>query len=819
MDTDELQTSRPSTSYFTSHSTVSVTSWRSERDPTLVADRRKLFERESSHSTCNASTIPGTLSRRLPRSKSFRTNSPSLQQSVSASVPHPRTSVADLRKSFENAKPSLQSKPSHRSIQQSQDMSPPTKSKLRLELLAEKRSDSPNGASHLNPPLIGKGQIIHVRPRTKAVELATPLYPGGSSVQYGSSPSLPRSRRFDLGEACREGDKASPTTTELESSSQPANIEAFKGWENNVSLETSMDGLGIGALSEKLSNGVLMKIPMIQNEDSAAGGPRDRAAPGTPKTSKTLSPGSRQPQDGGKVSQLRRFFKSSSKRLASPLSFMDFRPRPSPGKSTCDLTEEYLSSPWNKSESSESTHTVARKHSMVPSLTTEISVNDFFCDFASSPNSDETATIASPSNAAVEEEPHSKHESPVRRRIQQFERLSRDSLRGMAIADSHNEANGDGLLSISENGNKRSSRHEIVDGWRPIHRKGAAIWRKLSNSFGRSLDIRKNCNSGHDDHEPINTTDDTSLVNSLHSSPSLTNNSRQCLHHPSSFGYSLFRTSHVSHHFISSSHTMSNIPLSVGDSSNSHPKGKLNDSYAASPPDTPIRPLAVRKSFPIVTRISSGLLRHSGFGFGLDGNYTSKHAREEKPRSSKAAPSGASTPPGGRNALLSAMSKQSAAERSRRREEEKNSHRYGKSRTLSRWREKGKARAALHSAGACKAHDKGKGKGKGKETAATQAARKEEGQASRGQEDEANKKTASGFVVFESKNVKLRHPRPRRPGQVRKLTNMYKDKGSSGGSVNTKMSSGTTLKESRQGFRQKASSALGLGSRKGYSHS
>ncbi|KAI8952590.1 hypothetical protein F4801DRAFT_588880 [Xylaria longipes] len=781
------------------------------------------------HSPCAASTIPvlrharafitsrGASSHRLPKSKSFRDNSPSLQQSSSAIKATPgnqgtppktgeglkRLSVADLRKSFEkfsqpvkasegSAGSSLQPKASRHSIRQNQETSPSTSSKLRVELLTERSFMSPD-ASRLRPPIIGRGQIVDVRPRTKATEKISPPNPVGGPVRHGTSPYLPRSRRFELQAARQEKTKVSREPVESEPLSQPANEKMSQEWGSGNDLRNSMDGLSGVSFSDQLSNIVLMETPKIQSERFVMEGTPGIGPLGILRSPKVLSLGSRPTQGSGKVSRLRKFFESPS-RFSSPLSLMNFRSKLGLEESAGKLKGDNPSSSWNEAGSPTSTHTVTRRHSIVPSLTTEISVNDFYCDFVGSPNCGETPCPASPSDTAAGMASHMKRESPVKHRILQFERISRETLNAGATSDYHGKGNDTGVSSVFKTETKRNGKHYMVGGWKPLHQKGTAIWRRISNSFGRSLDSWKDCDG---DQEHLNPTEGMDSDTDFDRSPSLANCPR---HRSGSFRYSMDHVSHTSPQFVSSSQTASSMQPSVGNSLNTQLKRTLNANDDCLSPDNSLPPQIIRKRLRL--RLSSGFRWPNEFG--LDGHFPSKPVREEEPQPSDSRTSGPSTPQGDPNALLKVMLKQSAAERSRRRQDEKHLHlRHDiKSRTLARLKGKSKADVDLHSADVNEEASKKQDKGKGKEKVGKQ-------------ENETNKKTESGFVVFESKDVKLRHPKPRRPGQVRKLANMYRDKGSSGVSVNTKASSGATLKESRLSFRQKASSAFGLRGRKG----
>ncbi|KAI0536521.1 hypothetical protein GGR58DRAFT_528200 [Xylaria digitata] len=842
IDTDEQQTPNPSSSYYTSHSTISST-----RSPLATSTIPIL--RHSRHFI----TSKDTPSRRLPTSKSFRKNHPSSVHSSTASatsiqataepspiealsqrqetpqklrkdsdlpagsnttLPQPRRSVADLRRSFEKISQPVEPtneltalgfsfKPSLNNIRQHQNLS---SSALRRppELLIERQSIALNEAPSSRPPLFGKGHIIHVKPRAKAAELFSSQ--GSIRDSLGHEPSLSslRGGRSSPQEIPQVGTKDLHGPTKSEPVPRPVGEKMRRESGNNAGLDTSMDGLGGTPFGEQQSDGALAETPKAQYDDSLAD-TRCRSRPKAHATPLALPPGSRQTQGGAKVSQLRRFFERSSKRFSSPLSLVSLRSRPEPEPKECtgELVRDSPSPSWSEPESLTSTHTIARKISIVPSLTTEISVNDFFCDFVSGQSYESLAT-ASPSGTGAKLEPQAKRESPVKRRIQQFEHLSRDSLKIGTVTEHNGQYKDAGLPSIIKNDSRAGGKRNTIGSWKPIHQKGVAIWRKISNSLSRSLDSWKDCDG---DREPINLTEDINSNTSPDHSPSPVKNFGHSLRRPSPFGYSIYRVSHRSRRFASSSNTASSIQLGGGDASNNVPKGTANNGYSRLSPDAPPPP-PLRNSLPSIARVSSGFRGPSWFG--LDGHFPSKPVQEEDFQPSDVTTPSPSTPQGDPNALLKVMLKQSAEERGRRRQDERNFRRDKTFKALARWKEKCKVDMGYHSADdtdeAGKKQDKGKGKGKEKETV------RKEGEE---QETETNKKTESGFVIFESKDVKLRHPKPRRPGQVRKLANMYREKGSSGVSVNTKTSSGVTLKESRQSFRQKASSALGFGGRKG----
>ncbi|KAI0864279.1 hypothetical protein F4860DRAFT_465739 [Xylaria cubensis] len=571
-----------------------------------------------------------------------------------------RQSVSDLRESFEkfsqpvkasgvSTGPSLHTKVSCRSIRHNRDMPPSTSSKLRIELLAEPPSMSPDKTSRLHPPIVGKGQIVDVRPRTKVAE---PTSLPNSIVGLGKhepSPTLPKSRLFYLQRARQEKTKYSDEPVGLEPLSPSANETASQERGNSASLEISMDGLSDVPFSETLSNAHVTDTPRIQCEPSVTENTPSRSVLGIFRTPKILLPGDRPTQGSGKVSRLRRFFEQSPSLLSSPLSLMSFRSRPGLQEPAEKLQEDHPLSPGHETGSLTSVNTITRRRSMVPSLTTEIFINDFFCDFAGDSNG-ETPILLSPSETVVEKEAHVKCESPVKHRILQFEHISRDSLRVGPIADQHGQDDNTGPSSAFKTGYKDKGKRNIVGGWKPIHQKGAAIWRKISNSFSRSLDSWKDCDS---DHEHLNPTEGIGSDTDFDRSPSPADYLRHHIHHPTSFRYSMDQDSHTSPQLVSSSQIARSIRLGVRSSSNIRSRQTSKASYDCSSPRTPLSPQILRKRFPLVARV------YSGFGvpdaFGLDGHFPSKPVREEESQPSEPAMSGPSTPQGDPNALLKVM--------------------------------------------------------------------------------------------------------------------------------------------------------------------
>ncbi|KAI3322597.1 hypothetical protein HD806DRAFT_523393 [Xylariaceae sp. AK1471] len=847
-------------------------------NPNVIAHGRPDDDHDSTrlcillvHSPFGTSTIPalrhsGPLieskeasTSRLPRSKSSREKFPSRPQSPSTSVKslqaatescpnktvperqevpqklsedfklapgldklrfQQRPSVADLRRSFEKysqpvelpgrpGRLNLHSKPSLHSTRQSQDMPSTSGFKSRSEMPLG-GLPIPEGTSGAHPPQFSRGQISPMGSKSKTIGLTSPTRSVGDLVGRGSTTSLQKSSRSSQRQVHQEMSKSLDRPAKWEPVSHTINGRSPQERANDVNLEISMDGSSCVPLSEQQTDITLEEAPVTQSEQTVTEGVYDRSPLVTHKDPETLSPDSLPSQGNGKVSQIRKLFERSVRRISSSLSSMNLRLRLDTEEFADEQTGACPSPSRNESESPLSAPTVKRRRSVTPSLTTEISVNDFFCDFVGSPNHRGSQITASPYEASAKPEPRTKQESPVKHRIQQFEHLSRDSLNIRAPVDGHGKVSDTGLLAVSKKGGRGSGKRNSVGGWRPMHQKGAAIWRKISDSFSRSLDSWKECNSGHERINPECAGSKASLDCSL--SPAST--SRRHYRHSSSFGYRLYRVSHTSRQFTSSSYAASS-----GESLKNAANRTPNASYGYSSPDTSLPFLSVRKSFPVIARLSSE--------FGLDGHMLSKrmqskHMQDEEYSPPEVTASGPSTPQGDPNALLKVMLKQSTAERSRRKHDEKHKRRNRKSLSLTRWKGKGKANVAdstLHTADSTLANmgdSKKLDKGKGKERKTTPKEPKEDKRRmSKEQEVDSGKKTASGFVVFESKDVKLRHPKPSRPGQVRKMANMYKEKEKSGMSINSKASSGISLKDGRQSFKQKASSALGLRDRRG----
>ncbi|KAI1432682.1 hypothetical protein GGR50DRAFT_696801 [Xylaria sp. CBS 124048] len=840
MNTDKEQNYGPLGGPLTSYYTTESTSRGAGKGHSLVADRRRLFEGNESYCSFTTSSIP--ISRQsksfrekrhgLPNSKSSPKNYPSIPKSSpvfvsslraaigkrpdkvsrrqeitpkskndtmppttsSTTSPQPKPSVAYLRQSFErkskpippprlSPKPKLLSKSPHRGITtQRQDMLPPTTSSKHCSGWLAGHLTIPSEKSDSNLLVSDRNQISHVGLNTKKTEQSHPPLLR-DPVKQKSTP-LPKSQ--SIPQQTLKRTEIPYRSANWRSLSQLVDENLSQDWENSFSLD-ALDGLSDSTFSEERMDVTAPDASVARNEK-----PVVKAFGGSPSgIPKAMTSGGQLGQIGGKVRQLRRIFEQSSWSFSSSLSILNLRLKSDPEESTEALMARLSTSSMNDSASSSSTHTIARRPSIVPSLSTEISVNDFFCDFDGS-LTHEGSPILTTGEEVTDADDQVRRESPVKSRIQHFELLSRDSLSLRPPVGGHGGMDEAGPLSVFKDNYEGKGKRNMAGGWRPIHRRGAAFWRKVSGSFSRPLDSWKD---GKDSGlERISSREDPSPSTNRHDSPSsLIEERRRGARQSSSFGYSLHR---VSPHI--------------------QPNG---DRPLPNEPETNPPLLPVRNGFPIIARIASGLgLPHR---FGLDGHILTKPVPDEEPAPVTRTSSSPSGPQSDPNALLKVMLEQSAAERSRRRQDEKHLHR-DKLRNFAKWKGRGKSDEVDGSAddiaiseAYSKKYDKVKDKGKGILKKVSRGHEKP----LRGEREGIGhmSKTNSGFAIFETKDVKLRQPAPRRPGQIKKLANMYRDKGSSGASIDTKASSGmmNPTQEGRQGLRQRASSALGLRAHKG----
>lgn len=470
----------------------------------------------------------------------------------------------------------------------------------------------------------------------------------------------------------------------------------------------------------------------------------------------------------GKVSDLRKLFERSATPGLSPNSIKSFwrnrsRTKPVSGAERNTAVGSGLAG----SSTTLAENITLVKRIPMPELTTEISIDDFSCDFAQTLDNPRPMTPGSHIETAAVNDVLGQHESPVRNHIQHFEKLEHDSpaesLASCNRAKSYNAS----LHSSVERNENDAKQVKTQASWHPFRQRSVGLWRRISNSFSRLADNRNDSSNDGDQ-------DSSSTYVGTNSTRPSSVRRRPRYHRSSLFKYHLNRTSEL---------VRSSVELSHGD-----PRLGINDELMARFEDRPpyltyksstSSHLSMRRTFPFLARMSDGLGCTDEFGgFGLDGSLVSKASRyRDKSPTGEALQtthpvSSESTARGDPNALSKVVSKHTIAERKLRRIEEK------QLRKEQREKKREKARGTgQDKEGGNNGNDEGdheavgnpQNKGKGKEVAGKEK-----------KESSWSKKTASGFVVRQISDIKLKHPKPRRPGQVKKIVNMYKEKASSG---------------------------------------
>ncbi|KAI1810664.1 hypothetical protein GGS20DRAFT_163340 [Poronia punctata] len=695
--------------------------------------------------------------------------------SLDVPLPLPTKSVTDLRESFEKlAKPSGSLKDAARAQSNSKPPLQTSRRHMPKTTMVNNPPESPTGRSPVFGHWSAECLDASSQNNCSSTRLHTQLPKPGTFlkrlVEKGNGPVYPR-------------EEAGPQGKQIDH------------------VPYSMDGV-----YENTTDWLPMAIAYATPRQRATRGTWRGGLLGIDKHPNAVAPIDQLAPANGKVSQLRGLFERSSRRISSSFLLTKLRTKSKP--STDGLRGTYASPQSIRAGPTLSTQAHTHGLSVVPSLTTEIPVNDFCCDFSDANVHDGVLKSAAPAGATRRTQPWAHPESPVKHCIQRFEHLSRES-------SVHSRANGAKFPPMPFQERNDSDKENANHGWRPMHVKGVALWRKISSSFSRSWDSLRDCPGTH---SRTNRIEPSSRPDKHGSSPLSTSYLR---HRTSdSFGHSLYRVSHTSRQHALSSRERSSSQFEDVLRSTNASRPRSRDSYHGRSSHSSHSPPYLQRN-PATTIHAASRPRIPEFG--LDGQLLSKHRRSKEDRSSSC-----TTPQGDPDALLKAMLKQSAVERNRRRKKEEYLHQEEEPRRLARWKDKGKdplVDLASHSAERTsldedggKKSDKGKekGKGKGKERI-WQPTSLRGGKRSDEQPRGTSPKTESGFTVFETKDVKLRHPTPSRPNQVRKMANMYKEKGNSGMSVNSNSnaSSGTSVREGLQVFGHQASAALGIHGRKG----
>lgn len=453
----------------------------------------------------------------------------------------------------------------------------------------------------------------------------------------------------------------------------------------------------------------------------------------------------------GKVSDLRKFFERSSIRGSSPAPSKGFWQNRDRDKPEINVKKRVARNILTASTTTLETQVAPLERILTPELTTQISTDDFSCNFAEALGDAEASKLRVNLDADVDgshENPTLKQESPVKSRIQQFECLEQNSPVASLVPSARAKSYNANLHTPSKVKGKGVKQSETDATRHPFKQRSAELWRRISNPFTRSADT---WGSSSDDDEKAN----SSTVDDTDARPQPAHR-RVRYRRSRLFGYHLYRTSEVIHSSADSSH--SELGINTDDELVATFRNEAPSTYQS-----------MRRTFPFLARMSESLGGVEEFNdFGLDGTVLSKATRcRDKPASDEAS-QGLNDAQSDAKPISKTASQQTTAERKRRRLEEKKLRR--------EQREK-------------KRIDKAKAKGKAKDTGADDGDNSENNEQGKGKGKESDgkkkesswsKKTSSGFVVRQINDVKLRHPKPRRPGQVRKIVNMYKEKASSG---------------------------------------
>lgn len=674
-------------------------------------------------------------------------------------------SVADLRKSFERHsqestpqapnKPTLASKASHNYLTRlGKDISHPSGSTHRstasLRAVAQKHS------AVAQPPSSLGGKSSYAELSNKASEQSLSGARAKHTLRHPPPGPLPKSSRFRQGGPHNLDGAISLGHDADDEADEPDVVYASCATairRNKKSSHTSLSHLTPPS-SSKTSFRVLARERAITRGETALVEPD-----ATPRRASKSGSGIR---CMGRVSDLRRLFESSSPRGLSPRSIKSFWQTRNRRKPVVGIARPHTPEPGPVESSSIFTVDVSPvKRISIPELTTEISTGDFSCDFTGASEDAESTRPKAHFDAEVEEIPsleQAPQESPVKGRIQQFERLSYCSPATSPTPSCPAKSYNAGLNVSSQKKELDSEQLRTRGSWYPFKKRSVELWRRISNSFTRSVD----CESSK---SQIGENADDDYANAEDAGPSSVH--PQLRYRRSDlFGFHIYSTSEIVRSSASSAH--SRLSMDINDELVARFRGQLP---SLSHNRSSSRRLSMRRTFPFLARMSEGLGCAEDFDdFGLDGAFVSKVVRHRSnspvPHDPMVSdlPSSSPTPRGTTNALSRMLSKQTTLGRKRRRLEEKQL----------RQEQRDKKR-----------EDKSKDKGKGKAIANEENENNElgpDGTQDKGKKKESSwgGKTASGFVVRQVNDVKLRHPKPRRPGQVKKIVNMYREKASSG---------------------------------------
>ncbi|KAI1770647.1 hypothetical protein F4818DRAFT_446061 [Hypoxylon cercidicola] len=676
------------------------------------------------------------------------------------SVNREQPSVADLRRSFEQKSqpPGWVSKASSKSKPPSKKTTSYFTRNKEIPLSSDPiyggrtpfRTTQKKNTNIETPP--SAARITQTKPGTKSEQSLAASYMT-NQLYHTPTVSLPKSSRFR-----EKGAQRGVPNLDGNLSSEPIDTE-YEEQLREGAFRTSLIHPG-WSLNWKFSsrNAPASERPMTR-------GPRVRE-----EAQSTPSPGLKSgPSIGftGKVSDLRKLFERSATPGISPNSIKSFWrnrgwTKPEPAMEMIPATG---SGPADSSTTLDE-HITPLKRIPVPELTTEISTDDFLCDFAGTPDSLRPMTPGSYLETAADNDALEELESPVKNHIQRFEQLEHDSPAESLAPDNRTKSSDDGLHPSIRGKENKAREIKPQASWHPFRQRSVRLWRRISNSFSRSADR----NSSGDDSEQ----DSSSTYVDTNSTRRGSVCQRPRYRRQNLFGYHLHRTSEL---------VRSSVELSQRDSRLSI-NDELMERFENRPPyltytGSISNRLSIRRTFPFLARMSDGLECADEFdGFGLDGSLVSKasRCRDKSPTGEVSQTTrpvlSESTARADPNPLSKVVSRQTIAERKLRRIEEKQlrKEQREKKREKARGTDQEEGRSNdCNGEGNHGADENAEKKGKGKEVAGKEK-----------KESSWSKKTASGFVVRQVSDVMLKHPKPRRPGQVKKIVNMYKEKASSG---------------------------------------
>lgn len=680
------------------------------------------------------------------------------RRSISRSLQRQRPSVADLRESFERVSRPKESGGAHNT-----PVKPRTSLPTPIRSTARRSLDHPRSS-----PRRAVGVLYH--PQSRQLEIdANPVKPAGSVFHKtptfheqksssrsdsASSNHTPTSSPASKSCLSRLGIPVKSSAPEM-SPHQGESCDPFSRSNDTNITETSKDARDDFAYSSP-TRPLLLSIPEPTTAMKKGGGLGTSNKSTVPSKTAVLTPddqckdlgsqadvfclsedhtasgaGAQESHRPNRVADLRRLFdRSSPKSLVSfrrqrqTLSSQEPR-RLGLGRDEAPIWPDLVpASPG------------PQQPSTPPALTTKISINDFSCNFidgnttrlkASSPTE-----LEAHSDSLAGTLPHTSYDSPLRQRIDQYEHIHSQSRPQNPRINICLPQTDEDPLTAPSSLNMSTTPVPVLpstDGSRhPIR----SVWRRISSSWTQSID------DGN-----------------------------------------------------SYSHSQSRYHSSFQEST--------LDSSRTPPPHNALLPLRpARKSFPFLRRLSS---RASSHMFGLDGaNHSILDSEASAPMDtaatslahdgSHASTHNQSTSLPGHEDLRECAPMHTKGDRKAQKKADRRVERQEKQerRERRRWqraekeRERGKAwlvsrmsSGASSVAAPTRTEAQVAAQGGGTGTKGDAEADRTEGERTWG------KQTASGFMVREARlgSQELAHPRPDRPGQVRKIVNLYKEKSSS----------------------------------------